>query len=365
MKIAIWGELSDDKFIAKVTALIVLKKISKVHLVRYSGNPFSGEINAKIEYLYPKFKSKRLYEISGLIFLLSKRIFSGLDLIVSVYFVPNGVYTTLIGRIFGIPIIQVLPGSDLNIIKKSKVLQNLLHRSEGVAVRGRHSFSEVISLGVERSKIFILDNLLEFPNIKSANTTHSIKEFDLIFVGYFRPMKRLDLLLLIIKDLKDKYSGHLKVALLGDGPIRTHIELLIDKYELSENVYLPGHIENVGDYYLRSRVFVLTSESEGLNMAMIEAMAYGLPVVVSNVNDLSDVVIDGENGFLIKYGEILDYVERIIHLLKDDESYNRISNNAKTTIQNLCENNYSLETLSKVWENQVIRLTGKDEKSSD
>jgi phenylacetate-CoA ligase len=86
-----------------------------------------------------------------------------------------------------------------------------------------------------------------------------------------------------------------------------------------------GKQNNVEQWLQSARLFVLTSDSEGLSLALMEAMMAGLPCVVSNVGDLKDLVHEGENGWRPAPRDVETFVQRIVGLLKDPEAYRRFS----------------------------------------
>jgi glycosyltransferase involved in cell wall biosynthesis len=96
--------------------------------------------------------------------------------------------------------------------------------------------------------------------------------------------------------------------------------------EVKEN-HLENHISYPGaisgderyDYYLSSDIFVLPSYAENFPNAVLEAMAAGLPLVVSNVGAIPEFVKDGMNGFVIEPGDVNALAEKIILLAKDPE----------------------------------------------
>jgi len=79
--------------------------------------------------------------------------------------------------------------------------------------------------------------------------------------------------------------------------------------------------------YQAADIFVMPSYREGLPLTLFEAMASGLPVVASPVNGIPYEMKDGENGFLVKWGNNEKFKERIIKLLKDDKLREKISKN--------------------------------------
>ena len=105
--------------------------------------------------------------------------------------------------------------------------------------------------------------------------------------------------------------------IVGDGPLRQELETLAAALGLGDAVEFAGQRVDVSSILGRSRVFVLTSKTEGLSLALMEAMMAGLPAVVSDVGDLGDLVRHGENGYLVDVQTPDRFAERIAAILKD------------------------------------------------
>ena len=84
-----------------------------------------------------------------------------------------------------------------------------------------------------------------------------------------------------------------------------------------------------------SDVFVLPSFHEGLPMAVLEAMAWGLPVVTSAVGGLPDVVSDGVEGLVVKPGDTADIARALATLIQDDEARGRFAQAARARAESL------------------------------
>jgi glycosyltransferase involved in cell wall biosynthesis len=95
----------------------------------------------------------------------------------------------------------------------------------------------------------------------------------------------------------DETRGTLVIA--GDGPERAALEQLVVSLGLSESVVLAGTVSDVASFYRMLDVFVLSSVSEGLPMALLEAMAAGLPIVATRVGGVPDALGNGEAGLLV------------------------------------------------------------------
>jgi len=96
--------------------------------------------------------------------------------------------------------------------------------------------------------------------------------------------------------------ANLKLELLGEGPERTNLENLVRDNHLESRVTFRGFIlsEQLATYYSSALVFVRPSLSEGLGNAFLEAMAYGLPVLGTNVGGIKDFLVDNQTGFVCR-----------------------------------------------------------------
>ena len=92
----------------------------------------------------------------------------------------------------------------------------------------------------------------------------------------------------------------------------------------SENVFFMGSLPNAGAYNEYADLFILPSNYEGLPMTIIEAMAFGKPVVASNVGGINEIVVDGENGYTVE-NKAGAFVEKISYILEQEEVYDKFS----------------------------------------
>jgi glycosyltransferase involved in cell wall biosynthesis len=107
------------------------------------------------------------------------------------------------------------------------------------------------------------------------------------------------------------------LVLVGDGESRPSLEQLVRETGVSDRVIFTGSIENPLAILERAEVVVLPSLSEGLPIALLEAMAIGRAVVASNVGGIPEVVKDGETGLLIPPADAQALSAAIVRLLQD------------------------------------------------
>jgi glycosyltransferase involved in cell wall biosynthesis len=118
----------------------------------------------------------------------------------------------------------------------------------------------------------------------------------LVSVGRLRAPKDF---LTLVRAIAALEPGSARLRIAGDGPDRAAVEAEVDRLGLGGAVELLGTRNDVPALLAGADVFVLASDSEGLPMSVLEAMAAGLPVVASAVGGVPELVRDGETGFLV------------------------------------------------------------------
>ncbi|MBE2975906.1 glycosyltransferase family 4 protein [Priestia megaterium] len=140
-----------------------------------------------------------------------------------------------------------------------------------------------------------------------------------LFLGRLGERKGTYDLLSSIKRLKE--NGVLgKFYFAGDGEIE-QVKQLISEYELEEIVTVLGWVNStqINDLLKRVDFLVLPSYNEGLPMAILEAMNFGLPIISTYVGGIPEVITNSDNGYLIEPGEIDELTKALTSLIKSEE----------------------------------------------
>ena len=137
-----------------------------------------------------------------------------------------------------------------------------------------------------------------------------------------------DLLQAIPKILK--HHPQVEFWLGGDGEV-AEVEQILTTKSWGEHVKLLGWVtgSQKEEVLARASLFVLPSYNEGLPVAILEAMSYGLPVVSTSVGGIPEAVVDGETGFLIEPGDVKALAQRVVFLLDDAELRMKMGTNAR------------------------------------
>jgi len=171
--------------------------------------------------------------------------------------------------------------------------------------------------------------------------------YDLILTGRLVEIKRIDILLLAIRYIVDKLPD-VKAVIVGNGKLREELHRMAKDLGINRNVSFVGFQDDIASWLQKSKIFVLTSDSEGLSLSMMEAMTTGLPAVVSDVGDLGDLVDDGVNGYLVPRRSPDLFADRIIELLSDVQKLKAFSKAARYSALR-----YTTEATTAKWDNII------------
>jgi glycosyltransferase involved in cell wall biosynthesis len=123
----------------------------------------------------------------------------------------------------------------------------------------------------------------------------------IVMVGRLAPPKRTDLLVQAFASIRRAHPGA-ELQIVGEGPDRAEIERQVRELGLGGGVHLIGERHDVPELLSRSACFVLASDYEGCPLAVIEAMAAGVPVVATGVGGVPELVEEGRSGFVVPPG---------------------------------------------------------------
>lgn len=174
-------------------------------------------------------------------------------------------------------------------------------------------------------------------------------KFTVLFVGGVSKRKQPHLLVNAIKELI--LNEKIPVQLIILGPDRDHDELklilkIVDKYNLNDYVKYISNSDKPEQYYQISDLFCLPSKSEGMSNALLEAMASGLPSLVTPVSGSAELIGNNVNGFYVNDSD--DIRKRVYQLYKNPDLSLAFGKNAR----HLIERNYT----SKIILEQHLKL---------
>lgn len=201
-----------------------------------------------------------------------------------------------------------------------------------------------------------LDNITVIPNARTFTPiqTADMENKKVIAVGRYTYQKGFERLIeawhLVASDFPDW-----KLEIVGDGEQRTRLKERIARYGIDNSVVLVPANNEIEKHYLSSSVYAMTSRYEGLPMVLLEAQAFGLPIVSFNCKcGPSDVVNHGKNGFLVEEGNASAFASQLRKVMADVELRKKMSRNALEASKK-----FSMEPVMSRWMQLFESLTEK------
>jgi glycosyltransferase involved in cell wall biosynthesis len=156
-------------------------------------------------------------------------------------------------------------------------------------------------------------------------------------LGYFAPVKGFDLLIPAFERIAGRFpDAHLMIAggdVLGNSELRDELEKLRQNSRAKNQITLLGTQSPSAAYLAALDGFVLASRSEGMSLALLEAMHLGLPCVVSSAGGNPEAVRDGVDGFVFRSESVDELAERLAKLLEDRTRAKAMGDSAKERAQ--------------------------------
>ncbi len=188
-----------------------------------------------------------------------------------------------------------------------------------IVVRGDKARQFLRQNGVTRRIVAITAGIATQPSPSPDG-----RVYDLVFVGRLSEIKQPLQFLEIVAAVQARVPA-VRAAMVGDGPLGDAARRFAAERGIADRVDFLGQRDGVNEVLARSKIFVLTSRSEGLSIALLEALACGVPPVAARVGELSELIVDGQTGWLVTPDAIGEYVEHIITLLEDEGMRRRMS----------------------------------------
>lgn len=146
---------------------------------------------------------------------------------------------------------------------------------------------------------------------------------------------------------------NMKLVIYGEGDLHAQLEALAAEKGLSDRILLPGSVADVADKICKARVFVLTSNTEGMPNSILEAMALGIPVVSTDCpcGGAAELITDGVSGLLVPVGDAYALSDALRKILSDEAYAAELSDCAYAAVQA-----YYPEAANKKWEDYLGSL---------
>jgi N-acetyl-alpha-D-glucosaminyl L-malate synthase BshA len=253
-----------------------------------------------------------------------------LELLHCHYAIPHSVSAYLAKSMLhqrNLRVVTTLHGTDITLVGKDRsylpITKFSIEQSDGITAVSkflRDATYETfdISKNIEVIYNFVNCDIYQpSENMELRSQYASEKERIVIHLSNFRPVKRPTDVIEIFARIAKQLPAVL--LMVGDGPERSSAEHLALEYALGNQVRFLGKRDNIEDLIGISDLLLLPSDNESFGLVALEAMACEVPVVVSKVGGLAEVVKDGVEGYLVAPRDVETMARRAIHILSDAE----------------------------------------------
>jgi len=244
---------------------------------------------------------------------------------------------------------QVVHGfsfSDTEIIRKQiyffmeRALQIIKHSTIFVCNSNLEDYKAHVK---PRNKLYIIPPFAKSPRpeiSKKAKGTYQHQVYiRMCTAARLEQQKNLNFMINIMSKLPERYT----LDIYGDGSKLSELVDLVERYDLISRCRFMGKVPHGSIPYSEYKVFILTSQWEGLPLSLLEAMSYAVPIVASDVGGISQLFLSRQPGLLMKTWDENIWANSLIVLLENREAYEQAAEQAHNTWQTC----YSLDSFER------------------
>ncbi len=280
------------------------------------------------------------------------------------HLLDSNLYSSIAGRLNGIPVICSEHGDIHHTIKKSflltklKLISLLAHRILPVSL---YTYDSLLLSGVSPKKMEILSNPIDLtpcdPVLHARDRIDIRAELEIpidaflwAHVANIRPVKDQVTLIKGFLDSTNISSLDQFLVIVGDGEGRKHLEKEVNKHEQGHRIKFLGHRQDVPNILNASDGFILSSLSEAMPMSILEAIKAKLLVISSYVGGVPEIIREGETGFLFEPGSKDDLAEKIVLALTVGTLKAEMTSNAYHNLKLHADTKVVIQSLIEIYE---------------
>ncbi len=218
--------------------------------------------------------------------------------------------------------------------------KRLIRRARRIIAVSDHLVGDLVESGVPRERISLFPNAVlldDYPPAMPADLAR--QELGLAasstcigIVGRLSQEKRHDLFLEMAADLASS-NPDVVFIVVGHGPLQADLQHLADRLKFGNRVVFLGYRSDMQRIYAALNLLVLCSDTEGMPNVVLEAFAYGRPVVATRVGGVPEMITDGENGLVVPAGQRAPLVAAVRALVNDAELAARLGREGRKTVE--------------------------------
>jgi glycosyltransferase involved in cell wall biosynthesis len=246
------------------------------------------------------------------------------DLLFSVFAIPSGLMALGIAKALGVPSVVFVDAADCPGVESAmksyvrhltKLFGFVVNRSDGVVVLD--GLQDLALPHIQHDRTTIIPNGATLPERVAEPGSHG-STLELLSIGRLVLRKGFGEILAALGLVREKRSDF-RLKIVGYGRAEDEIRRVLDAHRIADNVEFVGRVEysKLAPYYLGADAYLFYGDREGSSLAMIEAAAHGLPLVVSDHPGNRTYVEHGRSGLLVEHKNPRALADAILHLLEN------------------------------------------------
>ncbi|MGG0720090.1 glycosyltransferase [Robertmurraya massiliosenegalensis] len=220
-------------------------------------------------------------------------------------------------------------------------LLNNLEKKEAVVVLSNSQKSDIVSEFGDYNNVFVIPNFITpLKEIKIEREPNLVT-----MIARYHPEKGIDEAILAFKEVIKAIPNAI-LEIYGHGEDEDRLKSIIRENDLIDNVIVKGYTTKVSEVLGRTKLTILTSQFEGLNVVSLEAMACKVPVVSYDVNyGMRDIIQNGVNGYLVPRNDKKELAAKIVELLSNPDKVAQMGEEARKYVLE----RFSKEKVCSLW----------------
>ncbi|PSB21077.1 glycosyltransferase family 1 protein [filamentous cyanobacterium CCP2] len=253
---------------------------------------------------------------------------------------------TLIVRAYGKPVVLHAQSSEFHVFfdnlpqPKQQVIRWVYQKcAHFIALSESWKKYYMTRLNLDDFQVVVLPNPVQLPEHVPSRSV--AKPIHVLFLGRIGQRKGAFDLIEAFATLSDQRKAEAHLTIAGDGEVEK-ARAQVQRLNLSEFVTILDWLnpEQRDTYLAKSDVFVLPTRNEGLPLALLEAMGWGLPSITTPVGGIPELVTTGKDGILVEPGNVQQIASALTALIENEELRFTIGENARKRVEPLNIHNY-------------------------
>jgi len=266
-----------------------------------------------------------------------------LDILHVHYAMPHATSAYLAQKMVGedkIKFVTTLHGTDITLVGSHssfyKITKFSIENSNGITCVSNYLKKSTEEIFKIKKDMRVIYNFVDTERYKRENPDREnvdflkhIKKGDKVIshISNFRPVKKIQNIIKAFCKISREVQS--KLLLVGEGPEATRCKIMVEKLKLEDKVFFLGRYDNIIPVLSASDLYMLPSKSESFGLSALEALSCSVPVIGTNTGGLSEVVIDGQCGYLCDPNDVKSLANRAIEILCSEELAKKMGKEAR------------------------------------